>query len=190
MYSFILTTLNKSYTRIKALARFIASLRHRHYIFYNRFPPAPMHDDVIKWKHFPRYWSFVWGIHWSPVNSPRKGHWRGALMFSSICSWINGWENNGDAGDLRRQRAHYDVIVMACVPLWDNPGHRFSHHHARFELEMIRGIFMGMVDNHIFEDLSIVHEVINRHFSVHSILISSRLKHNVSSTVDQRLQFR
>ena len=25
---------------------------------------------------------------------------------------INGWVNNGDAGDLRRYRAHYDVIVM------------------------------------------------------------------------------
>ena len=21
------------------------------------------HDDVIKWKHFPHYWPFVWGIH-------------------------------------------------------------------------------------------------------------------------------
>ena len=30
------------------------------------------HDDVIKWKHFPRYWSFVRGIHRSPVNSPHK----------------------------------------------------------------------------------------------------------------------
>ena len=27
------------------------------------------HDDVIKWKHFPRYWPFVWGIHRSPVTS-------------------------------------------------------------------------------------------------------------------------
>ena len=27
------------------------------------------YDDVIKWKHFPRYWPFVWGIHRSPVNS-------------------------------------------------------------------------------------------------------------------------
>ena len=24
-----------------------------------------IHDDVIKWKHFPRYWPFVWGIHLS-----------------------------------------------------------------------------------------------------------------------------
>ena len=28
-----------------------------------------IHDDVIKWKHFPRYWPFVRGIHRSPMNS-------------------------------------------------------------------------------------------------------------------------
>ena len=47
-----------------------------------------------------------------PVNSPHKGQWRGALMFSLICVWINGWVNNRKAGDLRHYRAHYDVIVM------------------------------------------------------------------------------
>ena len=47
-----------------------------------------VHDDVITWKHFPRYWPFVRGIHQSPVNSPHKGQWRGALMFSLICVWI------------------------------------------------------------------------------------------------------
>ena len=40
------------------------------------------HDDVIKWKHFPRYWPFVRGIHRSPVNSPRKGQRRGAFIFN------------------------------------------------------------------------------------------------------------
>ena len=75
------------------------------------------HDDVIKWKHFPRYWPFVWGIHRSPVNSPHKGQWRGALMFTLICTRINGWVNNREAGDLRRNRALYDVIVM--IPLAD-----------------------------------------------------------------------
>ena len=73
---------------------------------------AYMHDDVIKWKHFPRYWPFVRGIHRSPVNSPHKGQWRGALMFTLICARINGWVNNREAGDLRRYRTHYDVIVM------------------------------------------------------------------------------
>ena len=77
--------------------------------------PHLCHDDVIKWKHFPRYWSFVRGIHWSPVNSPHKGQRRGALMFSLICAWISGLVNNPEAGDLRHHRAHYDVIVM--VPL-------------------------------------------------------------------------
>ena len=72
---------------------------------------AHNHDDVIKWKHFPRYWPFVREIHWSPVNSPHKGQWRGALMFSLICVWINGWVNSVEAGDLRRYRAHYDVTV-------------------------------------------------------------------------------
>ena len=70
------------------------------------------HDDVIKWKHFLRYWPFVRGIHRSPVNSPHKGQWRGSLIFYLICVWINGWLNNREAGDLRRHRAHYDATVM------------------------------------------------------------------------------
>ena len=70
------------------------------------------HVDVIKWKHFPRYWTFVRGIHRSPVNSPHKGQWRRALMFTLLCARINGWVNNREAGDLRRNPAHYDVIVM------------------------------------------------------------------------------
>ena len=70
------------------------------------------HDDVIKWKHFPRYWPFVWGRHRLPVNSPHKSRWRGALMFSLIFAWINDWVNNGEATDLRRHRTHYDVNVM------------------------------------------------------------------------------
>ena len=71
-----------------------------------------LHDDVIKWKHFPRYWPFVRGIHRSPVNSPHKGQWRGALIVSLFCDCINSWVNNRVAGDLRRHRAHYDAIVM------------------------------------------------------------------------------
>ena len=73
-----------------------------------------VHDDVIKWKHFPRYWPFVRGIHRSPVNSLHKGQWGGAAMFSLIYVWINSCNviNNRKAGDLRRYRAHRDFIVM------------------------------------------------------------------------------
>ena len=86
------------------------------------------------WRHqmetFSALLPFVRGIHRSPVNSPHKGQWRRALMFTLICVWINGWVNNREAGDFRCQRAHYDVIVMYnfCtvlfyihfyIPLWD-----------------------------------------------------------------------
>ena len=70
------------------------------------------------WRHqvdtfFLRYWPFVRGIHRSPVNSPHKGQWRWALMFSLICSWTNCWENNRNADDLGRHCANYDVNVMS-----------------------------------------------------------------------------
>ena len=76
------------------------------------------HDDVINWEHFPHYLPLVLWIHWWPVNSPHKGQWHGALMFSLICAWINGWANNRVAGYLRRHRAHYDVIVMYSENVW------------------------------------------------------------------------
>ena len=88
-------------------------IRAQHSGPYNVF--YIFHDDVIKWKHFPRNWPFVREIHRSPVNFPHKGQWRGALMFSLIYAWINDWVNNREAGDLRRQHGHYDVIAL----LWD-----------------------------------------------------------------------
>ena len=64
-----------------------------HYIFHQEYytflctghQVLYHHDDVIKWKHFPRYWPFVRGIDRSPVNSPHKGQRREALVFSLIC---------------------------------------------------------------------------------------------------------
>ena len=70
------------------------------------------HYDVTKWKHFRVTGLLTRGIHRSPVNSPHKGQWRGALVFSLIFAWINGWVNTGEYGDLRRHRAHYNVTVM------------------------------------------------------------------------------
>ena len=71
------------------------------------------------WRHqmetFSALLALCAGIHRSPVNSPHKGQWRGALMFSLICVWINAWANNRETGDLRRHRAHYDAIVKLSV---------------------------------------------------------------------------
>ena len=81
-------------------------------IFWYGVKVLYIHDDVIKWKHFPRYWPSVQEIHRSPVNSLHKGQWRGILMFSLICARIHGWVNNCETDDLRRYRTHCDVIVM------------------------------------------------------------------------------
>ena len=55
----------------------------------------------------------LWGeIHRSSVDSPHKGQWRGVLMLFLICAWTNVWANNGDTGDLRHHRTHYDAAVM------------------------------------------------------------------------------
>ena len=91
------------------------------------------HDDVIKWKHFPRYWPLVRGIHRSPVISPHKDQWRGALMFSLIFSSTNGWVNNRYAGVLRRHGADYDVIVMYELGYFTLHRHIQSMHPSRVE---------------------------------------------------------
>ena len=69
-----------------------------------------MQDDVIKWKHFLRYWPFVreaTSYRWIPFTKAS-----GAELFSLIYALTNGWANNGDAGDLRPRRANYDVTVI------------------------------------------------------------------------------
>ena len=68
--------------------------------------------SIFLWKHLSRNWSFVKRIHRSLVDSPHKGQWRGALIFSLIFAWTNGWANNRDAGDLKRHRTHYDITVI------------------------------------------------------------------------------
>ena len=67
------------------------------------------------WRHqieniFPALLALLRGIHRSPVNSPHKGHWHEALIFSLICAWINAWVNNLEAGDFGRHGVHCDVI--------------------------------------------------------------------------------
>ena len=77
------------------------------------------HTCISWWRHqmetFSAFLALCAGNSPVPVNSPHKGQWRGALMFSFMYAWINDWVNNREAGDLRRQRGHYDVIVMLWV---------------------------------------------------------------------------
>ena len=56
---------------------------------------SALHDDVTKWKPLPRYWPFVRGIHRSPMNSPHKCQWRGALKFSLVSASIKCLRKGG-----------------------------------------------------------------------------------------------
>ena len=84
---------------------------------------------LSKRKHFLRYWPFVRGIHWWPVtvDSPHKGQWCGALIFSLLCTWTNDWANNRDAADLKHHRSHYVVTVMT-LHLWYITLYFILHH--------------------------------------------------------------
>ena len=95
------------------------------------------HDDVIKWKHFPRYWPFVRGNQRSPMNSPHKGHWRGALMFSLICalnkrvskhSW--GWWIETPSRSLRRQCN--TSLSRACISTKSNRNGKLQKYLVQF----------------------------------------------------------
>ena len=84
------------------------------------------------WRHRMETFSALLALcaGYSPVTGefPHKGQWRGALMFSLICAWINGWVNNREAGDLGRLRAHYDAITMK---IWFTNNWQYCHNNAK-----------------------------------------------------------
>ena len=73
---------------------------------------------------------------------PRTGQWRRALTFSLVCVWINYWVNNREAGDLRRYRAHYDVIVM--IMKWPGSYYQF---YCRNIIKQTVSIIMNKLEN-------------------------------------------
>ena len=85
-------------------------------------------SSFLVWNHWAMFMNRSWWRHQLEFVSaslafwvghtlvtgefPHNGKWRGTLIFSLICVRINGWVKNHEAADLRRHRAHYDVIVM------------------------------------------------------------------------------
>ena len=93
------------------------------------------------------------GPRWIPRT---RGQWRGALKFSLICVWINGWVNNREAGDLRRHHGHYDAIIMQ-LAFYDM---LFTKTHV----DVIWGVFMQAIV--LFGIVSFCGEVFtNNHFA-------------------------
>ena len=142
------------------------------------------HQNLME-TFFPRYGPYVRGIHRSPVNSPHKGQWRGALMFKLICAWTNGWVNNRKAGDLRRYRAHYDVIVMRLhwqvqhrlvficwALLWAR-----QTRHRHFICRHGNGRTLGWVLLYIYKPISSV-PLFSEFFSIVKTHVRSRISHS------------
>ena len=65
-----------------------------------------LHDDVMAWKHFLRYWPFVRGIQRSPVNFPHKG----PVMWCFDC-FLNTEQTV-------EQPVKLPVIWDAITPMW------------------------------------------------------------------------
>ena len=98
------------------------------------------HDDVIKWKHFPRYWPFVRGIHRSPVNSPHKRpvtrsfdiyfdlRLNKRLSKQSRCWWLET--------PSRSLWRHRNVYVKSCYN-WSSHNETWSHFRSILVISII-----------------------------------------------------
>ena len=75
-----------------------------------------MNGNFTWWRHQIKTFSALLAL--CAGNSPVTGEFPAqrpvtrSFDVSLICVRINAWVNNREAGDLRRHRAHYDVIVM------------------------------------------------------------------------------
>ena len=119
------------------------------------------HDDVIKWKHCPRHWPYLRGIHRLPRSSLHKCQWHETLMFYFTFAWTNGWVNNRIAGDLRRHPAHYDVTVkMKCKCLQSylihstavRVTHVMTHNLFKFQISTTISCPMLLDDKGLYKD--------------------------------------
>ena len=89
----------------------------------------------------PSWWRHPMGIFFALLalcagNSPVTGEFpsqRPVAQSFDVCTLTNGWVSNCEAGDLRRHRAHYDVIVMMT---------RRCESWVHFLINMTCGIFM------------------------------------------------
>ena len=79
----------------------------------------PYIDLFSRWRHQMEIFSALLALcaRKSPVTCdfPSQRPVKRSFDVSLIWAWMHGRVNNREAGDLRRHRAHYDVIVMCAV---------------------------------------------------------------------------
>ena len=79
--------------------------------------------DIIKWKQFPRYYPFVRGIHWPPVDFPYKGTVTQTFDVSLLLIWKTNCWTNIQLTDIRdamtvvwRRRNAYSSWSLPVIP--------------------------------------------------------------------------
>ena len=119
-------TPNESRFRATALMNWRERLAYLEYVIYlitiAWHAYRIIHDDVIKWKHFPRHWPFVRGIHRWPMNSPHKGQWRGV--------------NDREAGEFRLHRPLWRHSNDLTVHKGRKPFHQMTTSVAAFQCKL------------------------------------------------------
>ena len=74
----------------------------------------PCNNDLVSKLHLFRYSCGQWGFTVTGEFPSHRPVTRSFDVFF-IWAWINGWVNNRQAGELRHQRAHYDVTVRKYI---------------------------------------------------------------------------
>ena len=101
----------------------ITAFKNRHWTIYFSLFLGPVLSSLVSNSHDSNWDKKVTRRTTRGPACTRGSHrdylncnWRGALLFSLICAWITDWVNNREAGHLRRNHAHYDVIII-----WNGP---------------------------------------------------------------------
>ena len=98
---------------------------------------GPFHQMIFIpwWQHkmgtFSALLALCAGNSLSPVNSPHKGQWHGALMFSLICDWTNGkskqsrrrWFETRSCSLWRHCNAHFqrdENLILSYFIFWSS----------------------------------------------------------------------
>ena len=92
---------------------------------------ALLHNYVIKWKKF-RVTGHLGGEFTAHRRIPHTKASDAELWYFLRSAPDNGWINNGEAGDLRRHRVHYDVTEMltdVCAPTFTPRNHAHGSHY-------------------------------------------------------------
>ena len=138
-----------------------------------------MHDDVTKWKNFPHYWPFVWGIHrsrWIPRTKASDAElwcFFDLRLNKRLSKQSRGWWFETLSRSLWRH------CNEPCQP------NRFQEWVTRFYKPRFHILYIGII---IFQTLiSYRHETwshIRRVFHHNEIILTDHIKLHVTYTIN------